>query len=108
MFNQDPQKSLGEAVEEMLDDRTTHCDFYYSLEYRDNRDKHSTVLRKIENRIGKKLWRKIFRDYLNLEQLEGEFQAELARSCYKLGFNDALQLANQIEETGRGRKTIFN
>ncbi|WP_298202132.1 hypothetical protein [Desulfosporosinus sp.] len=104
----DPIKPLGEAIKEMLDDRTCSCDYYRSWEYMKNREKASELDRKIRKRLGEKTWRTIWPFISEIDHLQGELHAGLTRSCYELGFNDALQLANQIDEAGKGRRTIFN
>lgn len=103
----DPAKPLGEAIKELLDERIQSCEYYYSWEYEKNSEKSSIIVSKIEKRIGKKLWKRIFRDYLQLEHLQGELHAGLAESCYRLGFAEGLQLANQISEAGKGHLNIF-
>ena len=103
----DPAKPLGEEIKDLLDERVYSCDYYHSWEYEENRRKHLALIDKIFNRIGKKLRKKIFRDYLDAEQLEGELHTGLQESCYRLGLNDALQLANQINEAGKGHLNIF-
>ncbi|HWQ42263.1 MAG TPA: hypothetical protein VN456_09545 [Desulfosporosinus sp.] len=103
----DPAKPLGEAIKDLLDERIQSCAYYHSWEHEKNTEKSSIIVRKIEKRIGKKLWKQIFRDYLHLEQLQGELHAGLAESCYRLGFEDGLQLANQISEAGKGHLSIF-
>ena len=107
-MNQEHSQSLAQGIKDFLDDRPTNCDYYQSWEYRDNRDRHSVLIDKIFKRIGKKLRKRIFRDYLDMEQLEGELHAGLQESCYRLGFQDALQLANQLDEVGKGHLSIFN
>jgi|GEM_PF-3162528 len=102
-----PAKPLDEAIKELLDERVQSCAYYHSWEYEKNREKSSIIVSKIEKRIGKKLWKQIFRDYLQLEQLQGELHAGLAESCYRLGFADGLQLSNQINEAGKGHLNIF-
>lgn len=103
----DPPKPLGEAIKELLDDRPHSCDFYHSQAYEDNRSKQLVLIGKIERRIGKKLCNRIFKDYFDVELLEGEFHAGLQESAYRLGFSDGLQLANQINEAGKGHLNIF-
>ncbi len=107
MITRDPIQPLGEAIKEMLDDRISSCDYYHSSEYEENRRKHSELIGRIGNRIGKKLCKRIWKDYFDVESLEGELQAGLSESCYRLGFNDALQLANQLNEAGKGNLSIF-
>ena len=103
----DPAKPLGEAIMEMIEERPYACDYYHSWEYDENRRKHSELLNRIFKKIGKKLKKRIFKDYLEMESLEGMFHAELQESSYKLGFNDALQYANQLNEAGKGNLNIF-
>jgi len=104
----DPIKPLEEAIKELLDGRTNSCEYYHSWEYEDNRSKSSALIKKIGDRIGKKLCRRIFSDYLDVEQLEGELQAGLQESCYRLGFSDALVLSRELDQVGKGHLTIFN
>lgn len=103
----EPAKPLSESIRELLDERVYACDYYHSWEYEENKNKTISLVRKIEKRIGKKLWRRIFKDYLNLEMLQGENIAQIQESCYRLGFNDALQLVNQLHEAGKGQLNIF-
>jgi hypothetical protein len=104
----DPKKPLGEAIKEMLNDRTSSCDYYYSWAYEENRRKHSELIDRIGKRIGKKLCKRIWKDYFDVESLEGEFHAALSESCYRLGFTDALILSRELDQVGEGHKTIFN
>jgi len=103
----DPAQPLAEAIKELIDERPHSCDYYYSWEYEENRQKHSALIDKIFKMIGKKLRKKIWKDYFDIESLEGELHGGLQESSYRLGFNDALQLANQLNEAGRGQLNIF-
>lgn len=107
-MDRDPIQSLGEAIKDMLDERPASCGYYHSWEYEENRRKHSELVNKIRNRIGKKLCKRIWEDYADVEQLEGELHAELSRSCYQLGFTDALVMARELDQVGEGHPTIFN
>ncbi|MCO5384425.1 MAG: hypothetical protein M0T74_13680 [Desulfitobacterium hafniense] len=108
LLDQEAIKPLEEAINEMLDDRPSSCGYYHSWEYMKNREKSTELDRKIRKRLGEKAWLNIWPYISEIDSLNGELHAGLTRSCYKLGFNDALQLANQIDETGKGRRTIFN
>lgn len=108
LFDQEAIKPLGEAIKEMLGDRPASCSYYHSWEYQDNRSKSLELDRRISKCLGEKTWRKIWPYIFRIDSLQGEMLAGLTKSCYELGFNDALQLANQIDETGKGHRTIFN
>lgn len=103
----DPAQSLGEAIKGMMEERPRSCEFYHSWEYDDNRRKHSELLNRIFKKIGKKLKKRIFKDYLDMEMLEGEFHGCLQDSSYRLGFHDALFLAREMDQAGKGQLTIF-
>jgi len=103
----DPAQLLGEVMKELIDERPRSCDYYYSWEYEENRRKHSESVDKIFKTIGKKLRKKIFKDYLDTENLDGLTIAGIQEPSYRLGFHDALQLANQLNEVGKGNLNIF-
>lgn len=103
----DSAKPLGKAIKELLDERVYSCDYYHSWEYEENRRNHLALINKIGKKIGKKLRKRIWKDYFDVESLEGELHGSLSESCYRLGFNDGLQLANQINEAGKGHLSIF-
>lgn len=104
----DSIQPLGNAIKNLMDDRPSSCDYYHSWEYQKNREKSSELDRKLRKRLGEKTWRTIWPYISEIDRLQGELHAGLTKSCYELGFNDALQLANQIDETGKGHRTIFN
>lgn len=104
----EPAQPLREAIKEMINDRPRSCEYYHSWEYEDNRRKHSDLIDKIRKRIGKKLCKRIWNDYFDVEQLEGELHAGLQESCYRLGFSDALMLARELDQAGEGHLTMFN
>lgn len=104
----EPIKSLEEAIKEVIDDRPASCSYYHSWKYEGNRRRHSRLIKKIGNRMGKKMCRRIFSDYLEVEQLEGELHADLQRSCYRLGLNDAFFLMGEIERAKNGLPSIFS
>lgn len=104
----DPIRPLEEAVKEMVDDRTCSCDYYHSLEYIKNKEKSLELNRRIRLRLGEKTWRSIWPYISEIDHLQGELHAGLTKSCYSLGFNDALQLTNQIDEAKKGHLSIFN
>ena len=107
-MDRDPIQPLGEAIKEMINERPRSCEYYHSWEYEDNRRKHSELIDKIRSRIGKKLCKRIWNDYFDVEQLEGELHAGLQESSYRLGFADALQLRNQLNGAAKGHMNIFN
>lgn len=107
-MDRDPIQPLEEAIKEMINERPRSCDYYHSWEYEENRRKHSELIDRIGKRIGKKLCKRIFRDYFDVEQLEGELHAALSESCYRLGFTDALVMSRELDQVGKGHKTIFN
>ena len=107
-YRSDPIQPLGDAIKEMINERPRSCTYYHSWEYEENRRKHSELIDRIRNRIGKKLCKRIWKDYFDVETLEGEFQASLSESCYRLGFTDALILSRELDQVGKGHRTIFN
>ena len=86
LFDQEAIKPLGEAIKEMLDDRTSSCDYYHSWEYTKNRERSPELDRKIRKCLGDKVWRDIFKYISEISELEGELHVGLTNSCYKLGF----------------------
>lgn len=107
-MTRDPIQPLGEAIKDLMDERPRSCAYYHSWEYQANRTESSKLDHKMRKILGKKTMKKIWNLYSRIDQLDGELQAGIQDSCYELGFNDALQLANQIDETGKGHRTIFN
>jgi hypothetical protein len=106
---QDPIKSLGEAMKELMDDRPTSCAYYHSWEYEDNRSKSLVLDHKIRKCLGEKTWRKkVFRYTQEIDQLDGEMIAGVQESCYRLGFADALLLTGEIGRAKEGLGNIFN
>ncbi|AFM41934.1 hypothetical protein Desaci_3026 [Desulfosporosinus acidiphilus SJ4] len=103
----EPARPLSEAIRELMEERPRSCDFYHSWEHDENLRKHKAITDRIFNKIGKALRKRIFKDYLEMEMLEGEFQAELQMSSYKLGFTDALLLMGEIERAKNGQNSIF-
>lgn len=103
----DLPKPLDVAIKELMDDRVYSCGYYSSPEYEENKEKASILLRRIEEGIGEELWKQVFKDYLALEHLQGELHAGLSESCYRLGFNDALRLAREMDQACKGHLNIF-
>ncbi|MCO5384616.1 MAG: hypothetical protein NHB14_01440 [Desulfosporosinus sp.] len=107
-FERDPIKALGEDIEELLNDRIPSCGYYHSQEYRDNCKKSLELDRKIRKCLGEKEWKKIFKYSFEIDHLNGELQSSLSESCYRLGFEDALILAREMNQVGKGNSSIFD
>lgn len=107
-FRPGPIKPLGEDVEDFMNSRIPSCSYYNSIEYHENRKRSQELSHKIRKYLGERMWKEIYNYSFEKETLEGELHARLSESCYRLGFNDALQLVNQLNEAGKGHLNIFN
>ncbi|WP_088227839.1 hypothetical protein [Desulfosporosinus sp. FKB] len=100
--------SLTECIAILFDERPRLCDYYTSGNYERHFEKQNTLDRKIKQRLGKKRWKELFWYFASTDAIHGEQLAELQKSCYKLGFNDALALMGEIERAKNGLSNIFN